>query len=569
MKKRIISFIFLLFLLVSCSKNNYFDNYTDCSDYLFFKLLENDTYEVNGFSKNFHGENLYIPENYNGKKVTSISNDFFTYYFKNKVNVLIPDSVEYVYSKLPISNNCNVIFEDPSTLKYDGLINEFIDYDKFLELKLLPIDNYYYGNRTYNFNDKCISYYDNGVYLGSKFNRFKCLISLKDSLNRQIKIHKNVEYISPYILQFYNLKFDCSESKKFKVIDGNLYSKDGKKLIYVNPNFREKFDISGVEEICDTAFRISNIDELIIGNSLKYIHPNAFKNVSFGKISIDQNSNFTLKNGSLYSSDYKTLYKYINNDSKIFSDDSVETINNFAFWGSNIEEFYAKNCKSIGDNAFYDSDVKFADISSVTNFGKSVFSYSSINDVIFNENLTNLPEGIFLMCHDLKETIKLPDSLLSIGDFAFSGCKFSKFMVPESVKEIGWRALPSGMDYLYLPETLEYLKGTNLNQLTMEEFHLPKDLKVLYPFTFELCKVRNIYINNSINYIPTYCFAYSSINNVYIPDSINSIGDIFLDLKKEDITLHFESSVIPEDTIPNWNSINASCILSDDYFKEK
>ena len=73
----------------------------DHTDYLVFKLLEDDTYMVLGISQENYPVHLVIPSTYLGKSVTTVSGYAFLYYTE-LLSVSIPDSVTSVITIGPI-----------------------------------------------------------------------------------------------------------------------------------------------------------------------------------------------------------------------------------------------------------------------------------------------------------------------------------------------------------------------------------------------------------------------------------------------------------------------------------
>ena len=83
---------------------------------------------------------------------------------------------------------------------------------------------------------------------------------------------------------------------------------------------------------------------------------------------------------------------------------------------------------SIGRWAFYDC----SSLTSI-NVDKNNKNYSSSDGVLYNKNLTEL-----VCCPGGKTSVTIPDSVTSIGDGAFSGCRnLTSVTIPDSVTSIG------------------------------------------------------------------------------------------------------------------------------------
>lgn len=90
--------------------------------------------------------------------------------------------------------------------------------------------------------------------------------------------------------------------------------------------------------------------------------------------------------------------------------------------------------------AFADSNLESVDIPMNAKLGEGVFSgCKNLREVCFtkvgSKRMVTLPNSIFRNCSSLK-TVSLPDGLLLIEDYCFSGCNFDLLEIPESVSKI-------------------------------------------------------------------------------------------------------------------------------------
>lgn len=97
--------------------------------------------------------------------------------------------------------------------------------------------------------------------------------------------------------------------------------------------------------------------------------------------------------------------------------------------------------KSIGANAFCNTHIETADLSSCTSLGNNAFqSNTALKQVILNPALTAIDEGVFNGCTSL-DGITLPNALTGIGINAFKGCKsLSAITIPDGVVNIASEA---------------------------------------------------------------------------------------------------------------------------------
>ena len=126
------------------------------------------------------------------------------------------------------------------------------------------------------------------------------------------------------------------------------------------------------------------------------------------------------------------------------------------------------------------------------------------DDVLLNENKSK----IISFRNKNIELYAIPDSVISIGDRAFSGCRsLSSIVIPNSVNSIGDRAFFGcrSLSCIVIPDSV-----TNIGE-----------------GAFSGCRsLSSIVIPNSVTSIEKGAFYYcSSLSSIVIPDSVTSIGD--------------------------------------------
>jgi len=151
------------------------------------------------------------------------------------------------------------------------------------------------------------------------------------------------------------------------------------------------------------------------------------------------------------------------------------------------------------------------------------------------DSVTSLGDSVFTGCKQLRE-VKLPKNLTEIKSNAFANCTHLKEIeIPDSVKSIGLNAF--------------------YNCSALEKVTLPEGLEEIQSYAFEYCpNIKSIKIPSTIKKIDYDAFTgCSSLESITIPDSIeyfeNSINKNLLYFKKEDngFTL---SSKPTKDSIP-------------------
>ena len=144
---------------------------------------------------------------------------------------------------------------------------------------------------------------------------------------------------------------------------------------------------------------------------------------------------------------------------------------------------------------------------SVTSIGEYAFGYcTALESITIPNGVTSIGSYAFMGCTLLAD-ITLPDGMTSIGAGAFAGCMaLESITLPDSVTSIG-----------------EYAFGycTALESIT-----IPDGVTSIEQLTFAYCTaLTDIEIGNGVTSIDTYAFYYcTALTDITVPDSVTSIG---------------------------------------------
>ncbi len=281
-------------------------------------------------------------------------------------------------------------------------------------------------------------------------------------------------------------------------------------------------------------------------------------------------SSVAIKNGTVGIAD--SVFEDCTSLANITIPNSVTAIGDSAFENctSLTSITIPKNVTSIGYDAFSGctslTSVTIPD--SVTSIGDSAFigctslttidveignnNYTSVKGVLFNKDKTELicyPAGKTDKSYNIPDSvtsigdyafygrtsltsITIPNSVTSIGDYAFYGCSsLTSITIPDSVTSIGWYPFRdcTSLTSITIPDSVTGIGSSAFSGCTsLTSITIPDSVTSIGDSAFENCtSLKSITIPNSVTSIGWYAFRdCSSLTSITIPDSVTSIGDL-------------------------------------------
>ena len=437
-----------------------------------------------------------------------------------------------------------------------------------------------------------------------------------------------------------NINVDTN-NQNYKSIDGNLYSKDEKTLVHYAIGKKDTtFSIpKSVTNISADAFYGSeSLKSITIPDSMTSINLNAFdgcpylENLEIPDSVISFNVNISVEylyfpsleyneyDNALYlgnkNNPYLVLIKVkdtsitncdIHNRTRIVANlaffgceslrsltipNSVISIDHMAFgFSSRLEDVYYTgdvedwlkidfggwlNPLKYASNLYFNNELVTNIVipDSVTSIGDYAFEgCSSLTSIEISDSVESIGAMAFYDCTSLT-SIEIPDSVTSIGVDAFRGCtSLTSIEIPGSVTSIGNGAFGNcaSLTSIEVAQNNEYYKSENGNLYSKDgatliqyaigkkdtAFSIPDSVTSISDYAFYGCRsLTSIEIPNSVTSIDDYAFSYcTSLTSIEIPDSVTYIGSsAFKDCTS--LTIYCEVESKPSGWISYWNPDN-------------
>ena len=193
--------------------------------------------------------------------------------------------------------------------------------------------------------------------------------------------------------------------------------------------------------------------------------------------------------------------------------DSVTSVGYYAFSScTNLETV------TIPKNAKFDS------------YGYTFDNCTSLKNVIFSSGIEKIPDNLFYRSSNCLISITIPDSVTTIGNYAFSGCTgLTNITIPDSVTTIGGSAFSGcvGLTSITIPDSVTTIGNYAFEGCTgLTSVIIPDSVTTIGSWAFEDCTgLTSITISDSVTSVGWYAFSNcTGLTSIAIPDSVTSVG---------------------------------------------
>ena len=251
----------------------------------------------------------------------------------------------------------------------------------------------------------------------------------------------------------------------------------------------------------------SGLTNVTIGNGMTTIGDSAFDNCDGLTSIVIPDSVTTIGNNAFRSCDGLT---------SITLGNSVTTIGDWAFsWCSNLTSITIPNSlTTISDSAFYGC----SKLSAV--YMTDIGAWCSIHFANFRSNPLYYAKNLYLN-GELVSDMVIPDSVTSIGDYAFSHCfNLTSITISDSITSIGDYAFSdcSGLTSIVIPDSVTTIGDSAFSHcFNLTSIVIPDSVTSIGNSAFDNCDgLTSIVIPDSVTSIGDWAFAYChNLKNVY------------------------------------------------------
>lgn len=150
---------------------------------------------------------------------------------------------------------------------------------------------------------------------------------------------------------------------------------------------------------------------------------------------------------------------------------------------------------------------------------------TSLEEVIFEEGCKYIANNVFSGCSKLKK-VKLPKSLLEIGDSSFANTGIEEIAIPPSVKTIGNNAFCGcrKLNNIVLPPNLRCISFGMLSNTALSEIKIPNSVRHIGCYGLANTNIRKIELPDNLYSIDSLAFDTPTLQEIVIPANVEIIS---------------------------------------------
>tara|TARA_Y100000991_G_scaffold202244_1_gene175912 strand:- start:1521 stop:4118 length:2598 start_codon:yes stop_codon:yes gene_type:complete len=174
---------------------------------------------------------------------------------------------------------------------------------------------------------------------------------------------------------------------------------------------------------------------------------------------------------------------------------------------------------------------------SVTSIGDYAFGETPLNNVTIGNSVTSIGDSAFEETQLTNVTI--PSSVTTIGNGAFARTQLTNVTIPNSVTSIGIRAfVRTPLTNVTIPNSVTGIGKSAFAYTQLTNVTIPNSVTSIGNGAFANTQLTNVTIPNSVTSIGDFAFARTPLTNVTIPNSVTSIGNYaFADTQLTNVTI--------------------------------
>jgi hypothetical protein len=175
-------------------------------------------------------------------------------------------------------------------------------------------------------------------------------------------------------------------------------------------------------------------------------------------------------------------------------------------------------------------------------------SNTDITQLYLGNGVTTIGDDAFNGCSGLAGALVIPDSVTSIGSYAFSSNPLTSVTIGNSVTTIGGGAFSyNSLTSVTIGNSVTTIGNSAFAYNSLTSVTIPASVTSIGDYAFSTNALTSVTIGNSVTSIGLYAFAYNSLTSVTIPASVTSIGGgVFLSNSLATVILAEGRTTIPE-----------------------